>query len=259
MTRRPMTEKEIDAELIKRPILAWSYPRILLFIPKSRSLSHMDKVFDPMLHLAAQGSARINAASSRVDVARNRAALKLLQSFRFTHVLMLDNDHIYPPDTIERLARWVMADPEKLVVGALNVKRTPPYEPCAWLKDEDGTFVSPYKFAKEGLYEVEAIGTGAILINRKVFERMEPPYFYNLYDMNMVWSDTWQGEDMGFSAKCRENGIKLYMDTTLSCPHVIEGSVTIDDYRRNVQDDKDYRQVNIPVMGAVEKDPGSNE
>ncbi len=233
--KKPLTEKQIEETLNTLPISAWEYPRVLCFVLKTRSLSHMNLVFNPFMRIAAMGVPMLDAGDTRVDLARNKGAIALLRS-NYTHLLMLDADHAHPRDIVQKLSRWVMRDPEGcLVVGGWNAKRSYPHEPCAWFEDDDGVLVSPYEYSGKGLTEVDVIGTGSLLISRKVFERIEPPWFAFKYDAVDVWRDYWRGEDIYSSQLCRKNGIKVYLDTSVKSPHVVETTVTVDDYAELVK------------------------
>lgn len=223
-----------------RPISAWSWPRIIAFVPQFPALPHADDVFFHFWAIAQQGLPAMRISYGRTDLVRNKAALLLLQS-NFTHVLMLDADHQHQQHITQLLARHVLEDPSRLVVGGLNFRRGEPYDPCAYLRGEDGKLYPPTEWER-GLVEVDAIGTGSLLISREVFERIEPPWFFN--DYSKVMEDHWPGEDMGFSKKCNEAGIKLYVDTTLTSPHMIDAVVDETAYREFLGD---HQHTAVPV------------
>lgn len=215
-----MKREEIEKRLKTLPIASWAYPRILLGIPLERSVSHASLTFFRFMEIAAQGVAFIKQDYTRTDLARNRFASELLKSDH-THILMLDLDHTHPADIVQRLARWVMMNPAIQVVGGLNFRRSEPYEPCAFIRSEDGSLGAPADWSA-GLIEVDYLGTGSVLIAREVFEQLEPPWFYHIYDHEGKWDDTYPGEDIGFSEKCAAAGIKMYVDTTTTSPHISE-------------------------------------
>ena len=214
-----MKRNEIEERLRTLPIASWAYPRILLGIPLERTISNASQVFHRFMEISAQGIVTLKQDYTRTDLARNRFAVKLLES-EYTHLLMLDLDHVHPADIVQRLARWVMMNPEIQVVGGLNFRRSEPYEPCCFFKSEDGMSVNAPADWDAGLMRVDYIGTGSILIAREVFEQIEPPWFYNIYGIDANWDDEWPGEDIGFSEKCAKAGIKMYVDTTTTSPHV---------------------------------------
>ena len=226
-----MTVEETNRVLEILPIAAWPFPKVLLGVLLERSVSYADSVFHGFMHLAAQGVPFVKLPYARTDVARNKMATALLQS-EYTHLLMLDVDHYHPTNIVQMLSRWVMTNPEHKVVGGLNFKRSYPHEPCCFMFTENGIY-SPAEWDK-GLIKVDAIGTGSILISREVFETIEPPWFYNIYDD--AWRDEWPGEDMGFSKKCRDAGIDMWVDTTCTSPHVTERLIDQDDFKKALEE-----------------------
>jgi hypothetical protein len=205
--------------------------RPVIAIPMERTLAYADKVIWSWLKMAQRGFPFIKQGYQRTSLARNRFAIQLLQS-NYTHVIMLDADHIHPVDTLDKLLRWFVIDDDIMVVGGMNFRRGEPYDPCCYFQGDDGKYYPPAEWS-EGLLKVDALGCGSICIDRRVFEIMEPPWFFDPLDK--VWANIWPGEDIGFSQKCNEYGIDLYVDTTATSPHIIEATVerkTFEDYKR---------------------------
>jgi hypothetical protein len=211
-----------------RPISSWSYPRILVGIPIERAISYADKVFHQFLQIAMNGPSIARLPYGRVDVVRNKLATELLTS-TYSHVLMLDIDHIHPSDIIQRMAANVILDPSIKVLSGWNYRRGKPYDPIPAMRDEHGRRLMIETW-EPGLIKVDEVGGGSLLVHRSVFEEMEPPWFFNIYDK--IWENDYPGEDIGFSRKCNHYGIKMYADTTITSPHCIEGTVTEETFRR---------------------------
>ncbi|MGW8177388.1 MAG: hypothetical protein ACWGQW_01110 [bacterium] len=191
-----------------------------------RAMSHADKVFFPLLAIAQQGWPFIRMAQGRTDHVRNKMALALLQS-DYTHLIMLDIDHVHPQDIVQRLMANFARFPDVKVVGGLNFRRGEPYDPCAFIRGDDGKFY-PMSQWPEGLVGVDVVGTGCIAIAREVFELIPPPWFWN--DYSKVMEDIWPGEDVGFAQLCHDYGIQQYVDTTVTSPHLIDGVVDRESY-----------------------------
>jgi len=238
-----MTKKDVvDLSVLSTlPIASWKYPRILLGIPLERTVAHANEVFFQFMQIAAQGVTLLKQDYTGQDKARNHFAVTLLES-DFTHLIMLDLDHVHPIDIVQRLASWALRVPGIPVVGGMNFKRSAPYEPCAFFLDEKQGISTLYQW-EPGLVKVDALGTGSVMIAREVFEQLEPPWFFNVYDENN-WSDVFPGEDMGFAMKCREAGIAQYVDTSITSPHVTDALITESSFRRYMKNNPDkYRQV----------------
>ena len=231
-------ERALDI-LDKKPISAWPWPRIVVGVLQERAMSHADDVFYNFWAIAQQGTPIFPMPYTRTDIIRNQMAIRLLQS-DYTHVLMLDIDHKHPPDIVQRLARWVLVEPEIQVVGGSNHRRSAPFDPCWGFNGPDEARYYPPVEWGQGILRVDILGTGSILIAREVFELIPPPWF--AVDYSYVWKDTWPGEDIGFSKLCEQYGVKMYVDPTLTSPHMADAMITEDTY-------KDYLAAN----GEVEK------
>jgi len=211
-----MVEKKNVLE--QYPIMSWAFPRILVAFLLERTISYADLVFPACMQIAAQGPVVLNMPYQRTDLARNRASMELLKS-DFTHLLMLDIDHVHPHDIIQRLAKWVVADPKNYqVVGGLNFRRSEPYDPCAYKIGDDGSMYTIAWEKDDEIVEVDRLGTGSILIAREVLETIPPPWFVN--DYSQGWRDAWPGEDIGFNKLCVQHGIKMWVDVTVTSPHI---------------------------------------
>jgi hypothetical protein len=213
------------------PIEAWPYPRIVVGVPQERAMSYSSQVFYDFWSIAAQGVPIIRIPYNRIDVVRNKMAIELLRS-EMTHLLMLDIDHKHPKNIVRRLASWVIAHPEVQVVGGLNFRRGEPFDPCCGFWGNDGKFYPPAEWEK-GLIKVDIVGTGSIMIAREVFELIPPPWFS--FDYSEVWADIWPGEDIGFSKLCNKYGVNLYVDTTVTSPHMIDAMVTDETFKNHLK------------------------
>lgn len=216
-----MNKQEAEKVLSIYPVREWDWPKICVGVLHERAMSYADKVFPRFWGIAQQGVPLLTQSYGRTDVIRNKMAVQFLKSY-FTHLIMLDVDHMHPTDIVQRFARWVLRDPGVQIVGGLNFRRGEPYDPCCFVLGDNGSYYTPVDW-DQGLVEVDALGTGSIMIAREVFEMIEPPWFYN--DYSKVWEDEWPGEDMGFCEKCRASGIKMWVDTTTTSPHMIDAFV----------------------------------
>lgn len=148
--------------------------------------------------------------SSTIAAKRNELVRKLLEKPEFKWILFLDSDMTPPPDTIVKLLAT-----HRDIVSALCVKRKPPYCPCVSLEHPvPETVLSPSGVGTTPLSqyggpdpvkEVDLTGTGCLLVHRRVFESMEPPWFEA--------SPEGDGEDYAFCRKARAAGFKIFCDT----------------------------------------------
>ena len=227
------------------------WPRVIVAMPKERSIPACGAT--SLVKIAQRGYPIIDLPYTRVDVARNMFAEHLLES-RFTHLLMIDDDHQHADNIVEGLARWVIDDPQRLVISAFVQRRGKPFDPCMFFPDGNGGMYSPVDYP-DGLIKVfneygpGMVGSGAILIAREVFERIPWPWFKYDYPARGQYPT----EDVWFSKKCNEYGIDLWMDTTIECPHLMESFITKETH-------KQYAMANpqeVSIIAEVEVNNGS--
>jgi hypothetical protein len=201
--------------------------RIVVGIPMERNIT--DAAFNHFWNIARQGWPLVDHLYGRTDSNRNRMARVLKEEVpEFTHLCMLDGDHLHPADTVLKLARWVLDDPGKLVVGGWHFRRGEPFEPCAFCYGSDGELHAPVEW-NNGLMEVDAIGHGTLLIHRSVFDILPTPWW--AYSYVHAEKYIYPSVDMYFSHLRRQFGVKMYADTTQTSPHLITSVVEESTFR----------------------------
>lgn len=202
--------------------------RIAVGLPMERTVSDLS-----LLHLwpiAQRGWPLVSArVYQRTDVNRNGFAQDLLDS-DYTHLVMLDLDQLHPADTVERLARWVMDDPHKLVVASLSFRRGEPFDPLMFIEAPNGNLMAPAEWP-DGIIPAAVAGHGSILIHRGVFERLSWPWWAYAYEIGEDGKPALPSEDMYFCQKLKFAGIPLWVDTTTTAPHLTVGTVDAESWR----------------------------
>lgn len=180
----------------------------------------------------AKGYKRITLPYMRTDVARTNivAAFRRASKADDDVLVMLDCDHRHPVDVIDRLVAHRVS-----VVGALAFRRGAPYFPCVFFEDDKGEYHPPLTWRSE-LQPCDVVGTGAIAIQRKVFDVLEAaglsePFFRYEYPNGKVPS-----EDIYFAAACAKAGIQQYCDFTLITPHLTAAEIDDESWRQWVAD-----------------------
>ena len=198
--------------------------RVLVGIPMERTIGQLS--FFGFVKIFTQGWPLAQLEYTRNDIARCKFGDFLLAS-SYTHLLMLDSDHVHPADVVQRLARWFRAYPDQVrVLGGLNFRRGAPFDPCAFVDPGDGGFRRMAQWSG-GAIEVDALGSGSIMIARSVFEELPRPWFgYDYSDL-----EGWPGTDMWFSRLCKAHNIALWGDTTTTSPHVGDRLIDETTYR----------------------------
>lgn len=152
------------------------------------------RAYDPKLRKAAD-VALIHQSGSIIMDARN-ALVARAQEMNASHVLFLDSDMTFPPDTLDRLLAH-----HKPVVAATYVKRT----------GDHGMLGEPLMNEHFGLRPYRTIPLGCALINMNVFEKLPRPYFrYVTTERGTISEDTW------FCLQCEEAKVPIYVDPKLT-------------------------------------------
>jgi len=227
--------------------------RIAVAVPMERNVT--DWAFMHFWQIAQRGWPLISGVYGRTDVNRNRIGRFVRETPEITHVVMLDLDHLHAGNIVERLASWVLEDRERLVVSGLHFRRSEPFDPLAFVYGPDGKLHPPVEWPR-GLMEAHAVGHGSILIAREVFERLPQPWWAYSYDE--AREDVFPSEDMWFSRLCLAHGIRIWVDTTVTSPHLVTNLVDEDTFRRWLADNMeritlvDDRQAAQAAPAAVE-------
>ena len=168
--------------------------------------------------------------SMAADMARNAIVKELNKDWLF----FMDSDQTFAPDALKRLLSWNVD-----IVSGLIFQRTGTPEPMIyryefekdrghyyrsmaeivgeyllghkelWPTAVNGAVVLPPK----GLIECDGVPCGCLLVNRRVFDAMETPWF--------KWNENvTAGEDFYFCRKAQEAGFKILADPSVVCGHI---------------------------------------
>lgn len=69
----------------------------------------------------------------------------------------------------------------------------------------------------KNVVEVDGVGAGCLLINRKVFKDIKKPYFLVVYNDEGLYSET---EDLYFCKKAIKAGYKIHVDKMMAASHI---------------------------------------
>lgn len=134
------------------------------------------------------------------------------------HVWFVDDDHTFPPDTLDRLlARDVP------IVAPLVLTKRSPFRPVAFTHHNGLGYVAatPEEIPTDGsLLQVEACGAAGMLIHRDVLDTLTDPWFEaGKVDAQAI------GEDLHFCAKAREAGFLIHVDPSVRIGHLAPVSI----------------------------------
>lgn len=133
-------------------------------------------------------------------------------------VLFIDSDSIPRYDTLPMLLNRGVS-----LIGAVVCERIPPWRLCAiemgaTLKDLKKVDLAT--LPSTGIHEVAAVGTGCMLIRRRVFEAVRIPWF----QCGQIIPDLLL-EDTGFCFSAAKVGIPTYLDCEARVGHDFGGGI----------------------------------
>jgi hypothetical protein len=144
-----------------------------------------------------------------ISAARNSIVLQALEE-GCSRLFMLDTDQVYPPDTLTKLMSHGLD-----VCGVLVHKRWPPFTPHMARGELHKYIQVPEAEMFSGdLVEVDATGTGALLYDMSIFDRIPYPWFEEKIDQGRP-----VGEDIWFCHQARKAGVRIFVDTSIKVGH----------------------------------------
>lgn len=178
----------------------------------SMSLIHMlQAVYARKMTTAPQSVFVLNTKSSMLPYSRESSVIEALKQGA-THILMLDSDMSFPPDTLHYMM-WQMQEKDVEILIANYVKRTVPTEPITFGFDGKKVWT---KKESTGIEKVRSGGLGVTLMNADVFRKVPRPWFNFYWTEEETGNPKINGEDTWLFDRCREHGFDCYVDHDLS-------------------------------------------
>lgn len=186
--------------------------RVSICVP-TRDMVHSAFAFDLtklIQHCAIMGiDATPHFCLGTLIVNQREALAEMASDAMSTHILWLDSDMMFPPDTLHRLLSHNVP-----VVAANYVTRQYPHKTVAYREIGDWrSYVTHDDPDSPSLIEVQAIGMGCMLTRMDVIDRMSRPRFQTTY---VESSGDHMGEDFNFCQRARELGFPIMVDDELS-------------------------------------------
>ena len=143
---------------------------------------------------------------------RNKIVQDFLAHKDYDYLLMIDDD-IIPPENILNLA-----DFQKDIISALTfMYQQNTVAPLVLKKNREGSYnIADFK-GYEGLIEVDTVGTGCVMLSRKVLETIKAP-FADVFDEDGIRK---YGLDIAFGQRAKKAGFKIYCNLDYPCGHKV--------------------------------------
>ena len=187
-----------------------------------------------LIQLAQARSARLGPfvrvkGSGLLSKQRNRVVKQFLDGTKSDWLLLIDSDEQLTLEAFDKLLETAH-DKERPVVAGLvfagfGIEGAPYPKPVpAIFQDAPEGFLPLYKYDKNSVFEIDAAGTGCLLIHRSVLEKMRETADKNQgTDWCWFWDGpldgNWIGEDLLFCRRIRALGFPIYVNTGAILPH----------------------------------------
>lgn len=187
-----------------------------------------------LVQLAQARSARLGPfvrikGNGLLSKLRNRVVKTFLDNTDSDWLLLIDSDEQLSPavfdqliDTAHHTERPVVAG---LVFAAFKVDGEAYPKPVpAIFQDTPQGFLPLFKYDRNAVFQIDACGTGCVLIHRSVLEKMrEMADPHQGTDWCWFWdgplNGEWISEDLLFSRRVRQLGFPIHVNTAAILPH----------------------------------------
>lgn len=187
-----------------------------------------------LIQLAQARSARLGPfvrvkGSGLLSKQRNRVVKQFLDGTKSDWLLLIDSDEQLTLEAFDKLLETAHDKERPIVAGLVfagfGIEGAPYPKPVpAIFQDAPEGFLPLYKYDKDSVFEIDAAGTGCLLIHRSVLEKMRETADKNQgTDWCWFWDGpvdgNWIGEDLLFCRRIRALGFPIYVNTGAILPH----------------------------------------
>lgn len=157
---------------------------------------------------------------SDIPIGRNLAIERDLQ-MPWDAWLWIDDDHEFEPQVVHSLIEAMRRGAVDVISPLIGSKsEETPGRPMVFESYDEplGLWNIMYTgWEKPDLYEVAGVGTGFELVSRKVFEKMDKPWYERT--ANPRRPDKLHGNDVNFCQKAKELGFRVWLDSRVEVGH----------------------------------------
>jgi hypothetical protein len=142
-------------------------------------------------------------------------AVENARELKVSHLMFIDGDQTFPGDGVKRLLEH-----KKDIVGANYNERRFPLRSTVKLMNEQGEMIGGVPIP-DTLFKAYGLGMGFCLIDMKIFDKMQAPWFDTEVWVNPEGkAELKKTEDIFFCEKARAAGIDVWCDPLLQIGHI---------------------------------------
>lgn len=160
---------------------------------------------------------------------RNLVVQNFLKLSKAEWLFMIDSDERLPLETWRRFLQSADKEHRKVVSGLVfadfeddNGNKTP--IPTIYRQNDTNGLQPIHDYPIDSLIEIDACGTGALMVHRSVLKLMQANATEH-QGKDFAWfvegaiNGVWYGEDILFSRKLKQLGVKIFAHTGAISPH----------------------------------------
>jgi hypothetical protein len=147
----------------------------------------------------------------------------------YDYLFFLDDDMVFPPNTLASLLETIERDPQTAVVGGLYYSRDSirPMAVADWDGD-DTTGAAIPAFSANSTDPVDGIGFGCALLRVSALVTLQPPYFpVHIHIERRARRVRLCDEDYRYCERIRRAGFRVRLDARIRCSHFDRESNTV--------------------------------
>lgn len=160
----------------------------------------------------------ITSECSLISAGRNEMSQGFVNQTNADYLMWIDSDMQFPPYGVTRLVRHDLD-----IVGGVYFRKSADARPLVLRFNEAGLFEEIMDLPETGLFEVDGIGTGFLLIHRRVIEAFTPEVVAELgtpFGLGKGPTGREEGEDLSFCRRAKRLGFKIWADPTIPLGHI---------------------------------------
>lgn len=161
---------------------------------------------------------------------RNQVVSTFMEKTKDDWLLQIDTDQRFTVQDFKKLIDAADANSRPIVTGIVHGgwEVGQPYlepVPCIFRTGEDNGLYAVHDYEPDKIIEIDAAGTGAILVHRSVFERFlkEADQTHQgdrwCYYQDMPLHKEWVGEDLLWCIRAKSYGFKIFAHTGVQMEH----------------------------------------
>jgi hypothetical protein len=170
----------------------------------------------------------ISNECSLISAGRNEMCQAWVNQTNADYLMFIDSDMQFPPYGVGRLVRRDVD-----VIGGVYFRKEAEARPLVFDYNADGMFETIQDVPADHVFECDGIGTGFMLIKRKVIESFTAEVtktIGNPFGIGFGPTGREEGEDLSFCRRVQKLGFKVWADPTIPLGHLGKIAYTRQNY-----------------------------